>query len=114
MNLRKIFVSISCCAAAIGLGSGKPVRAGDYPSGNETVSHPNERCAAAIPQGAETAGCDRIDGHLRVEVVPRIPDTSGLRRPGASPVAVRLDDGSGPRGHLRLPGGEAGFDPFRR
>jgi hypothetical protein len=114
MKLRDIFVSIGCCAAAVCLGSGKPARANELRSSNETASRPSERCAAGVAPVAEIAGCERIDGHLRVEFGSRIPDSSGFGRPGASPVAVRLDDGTQSRGHLRLPAGESGMDPFRR
>ena len=116
MNLRDIFVSVGCCAAAVCLGFGKPARAGELQSSNETASRANERCAVIQPGGApveETAGCERIGGHLRVEFGSRIPDSSGYGRPGASPIAVRLDEGT-PRGHLRLPAGESGMDPIRR
>jgi hypothetical protein len=112
MNLRDIFVSIGCCAAAICLGSGKPVRANELQSGNETASRATERCVASGAPVEETAGCERIDGHVRVEFGSRIPDSSGYGRPGASPVAVRLGDGT--RGHLRLPAGESGMDFFPR
>jgi hypothetical protein len=43
-----------------------------------------------------------------------LPNSSGYDRPGASPVAVRLDEGTQSRGHLRLPAGESGFDQYRR
>jgi hypothetical protein len=35
-----------------------------------------------------------------------MPNPFGYGRPGASPVAVRMDEGT-PRGHLRLPAGAA-------
>ena len=111
MNLRDIFVSIGCCAAAVGLGLGKTARASDVQSGQGTVASANDSCAAS---GAEAAGCERIDGHVRVEFGSRIPDQPGYGRPVASPVAVRLDDGPPSRGHLRLPAGESGFDQYRR
>jgi hypothetical protein len=114
MNLRDIFVSVGCCAAAVCLGFGKPARADELQSSNETASRAPERCAASGASVGETAGCDRIGGHVRVEFGSRIPDLSGYGRPGASPVAVRLDDGAASRGHLRLPAGEPGMDPFRR
>ena len=114
MNFRDIFVSIGCCAAAVCLGSGKPARADELQSSNETASRPSERCAAGVTPVAEIAGCERIDGHLRVEFGSRMPNSSGYGRPGASPVAVRLDGGTQSRGHLRLPAGESGMDPFRR
>ncbi|MCI0467901.1 MAG: hypothetical protein L0Y57_12990 [Beijerinckiaceae bacterium] len=114
MNFRKIFVSIGCCAASVGFGSGKPVQAGDFQSGNEPAAQSHERCVVQIQPGGDAASCERIGGHLRVEVVPRIPDASGIARPGASPVAVRIGDGAGPRGHLRLPNGYYGLDPYRR
>jgi hypothetical protein len=114
MKLRDIFVSIGCCAAAVCLGSGKPARANELQSSNETASRTTERCAAGVAPVAEIAGCERIDGHLRVEFGSRMPGSSAYGRPGASPVAVRLDDGTQSRGHLRLPAGESGMDPFRR
>jgi hypothetical protein len=43
-----------------------------------------------------------------------MPNPSGHGRPGASPVAVRLDDSAPSRSHLRLPASEWGFDPFHR
>jgi hypothetical protein len=113
MNLRDIFVSVGCCAAAVCLGFGKPARADELQSSNETASRTNERCAGFRPV-EQTAGCERIGGHVRVELGSRIPDSSGHGRPGASPVAVRLDDGTQSRGHLRLPPGDSGMDPFRR
>ena len=68
----------------------------------------------AVAPVAETAGCERIGGHVRVEFGSRIPNSSVHGRPVTSPVAVRLDDGTQSRGHLRLPAGESGMDPFRR
>ena len=114
MNLRDIFVSAGCCAAAVCLGFGKPARADEVQSSNETASRATERCAASGAPVAETAGCERIDGHVRVEFGSRLPNSSGYDRPGASPVAVRLDEGTQSRGHLRLPAGESGFDQYRR
>lgn len=114
MNLHDIFVSIGCCAAAVSLAFGKPARAGELQSSNETASRPPERCAASAAPVAETAGCERIDGHVRVEFTSRMPNSSGYGRPVASPVAVRLGDDTQSRGHLRLPAGESGMDPFRR
>ncbi len=114
MNLRDIFVSVGCCAAAVCLGFGKPARAGELQSSNETASRATDRCAARGAPVAETAGCDRIGGHVRVEFGSRMPNSSGYGRPVASPVAVRLDDGIQSRGHLRLPAGESGFDQYRR
>jgi hypothetical protein len=114
MKLRDIFVSIGCCAAAVCLGSGKLALANELRSSNETASRASERCAAGAAPVAEIAGCERIDGHLRVEFGSRMPNPSGYGRPGASPVAVRLDDGTQSRGHLRLPAGESGLDQYRR
>jgi len=114
MNLRDIFVSIGCCAAAVSLGFGKPSQADELQSGNETSSRATERCTASGARIEETASCERIDGHVRVEFGSRIPDLPGHGRPMASPVAVRLDDGTPSRGHLRLPAGESGFDQYRR
>ena len=112
MNFRKIFVSIGCVAAAIGIGSNRPARAGDFRSVNESVANPDEACA--IRPGSQMGGCERIGGHVRVEIVPRIPDVPGFGGPMASPVAVRSDDGTGPRGHLHLPVGLDDFEPIRR
>ncbi len=112
MNLRDIFVSVGCCAAALGLSSCKHLRAGELQSGTETVSRTNERCSVIQPgvaPVAETAGCERIDGHVRVEFGSRMPNPSGY-----SSVAVRMDEGTPSRGHLRLPAGDSGLDPFRR
>lgn len=114
MNLRDIFVSIGCCAAAISIGFGKPARADELQSGSKTASRANERCAESGARAAETAGCERIGGHVRVEFGSRIPDQPGYGRPAASPVAVRLDEGTQSRGHLRLPAGISGFDQYRR
>ncbi len=113
MNLRDIFVSVGCCAAAVCLGFGKPARANELQSSNETASRATERCAGA-GQVEQTAGCERIDGHVRVELGSRMSNSSSYGRPVASPVAVRLDDGTPSRGHLRLPAGESGTDSFRR
>lgn len=108
MNLRDIFVSVGCCAAAACLGFGKPARADELQSSNETASRAPDRCAASGAPVAETAGCERIDGHVRVEFGSR------YGRPVASPVAVRVDDGTASRDHLRLPAGESVFDQYRR
>lgn len=117
MNLRDIFVSVVCCAAAVCLGFGKPARASELQSSNETASRENERCAVLQPGVlplAETAGCERIGGHVRVEFGSRMANSSGYGRPVAAPVAVRLDEGTPSRGHLRLPGGASELDPIRR
>ncbi len=114
MNLREIFISIGCCAAAVSLGFGKPVRANELQSGTEFASRATERCAASRTRTEETAGCERIDGHVRVQFGSRIPDVSGYGQTGASPVAVRMDDGTPSRGHLRLPAREPQFDQYRR
>jgi hypothetical protein len=114
MNLRDIFVSVGCCAAAVCLGFGKPARADELQSSNETGSRATERCAASGAPVEETAGCERIDGHVRVEFGSRMSNSSGYGRPVASPVAVRLDDRTQSRGHLRLPADESGSDQYRR
>jgi hypothetical protein len=114
MNFRKILVSIGCFAAAIGIGSGKPARAGDFQSDNDPVSSPVEPCAVRSARNGQFEGCERIGGHVRIDMVPRIQDTSGFSGPKASPVAVRMDDGTGPRGHLHLPSGLDELDPIRR
>jgi hypothetical protein len=117
MNLREIIVSIGCCAAAVCLGFGKPARAGELQSSNGIISHGNERCAALQPgiTGAgDTSVCNRIGGHVRVNLGPRLPNPSGYGRPGTSPVAVRLDDSASSRSHLRLPADESGLDPVPR
>jgi hypothetical protein len=110
MNLRDIFVSVGCCAAAVCLGSGKPARGNDIQSGQGTVSRAKDSCAPA----GETAGCDRIGGHVRVEFGSRMPNSPGHGQPGASPVAVRLGEGTQSRGHLRLPAGDPELDQYRR
>ena len=112
MNFRKILVSIGCFAAAIGIGSGKPARAGDFQPGNESVSSPDESCA--VQRSGQTGGCERIGGHVRIDVVPRIPHSPRLGGSMASPIAVRSDDGAGPSGHLHLPGGLDELEPIRR
>jgi hypothetical protein len=114
MNLRDIFVSVGCCAAAVCLGSGKPARANELQSSNETTARANEHCASGGAPVAEITGCERIGGHVRVEFGARMSNSSGYGRPVASPVAVRLDDATQSRGHLRLPTGESGTDSFRR
>jgi hypothetical protein len=114
MNLRDIFVSIGCCAAAVCFGSGKLARANELQAGNETASRATERCVASGAPVEETAVCERIGGRVRVEFGSRIPDVSGYGWPGASSVAVRMGDGAQSRGHLRLPAGESGFDQYRR
>jgi hypothetical protein len=43
-----------------------------------------------------------------------LPNPPGYGRPGASPVAVRLDDSASSRSHLRLPADESGLDPVPR
>jgi hypothetical protein len=115
MNLRDIAVSIGCCAAAVCLGFSKPARADELRAGNETTRG-NERCAAFQPGiGAEdAAGCERIGGHVRVDLGSRLAYPSGYGRPEASPVAVRLDNGTSPRAHLRVPAGDSGGDPIAR
>jgi hypothetical protein len=114
MNLREIIVPIGCCAAAVWLGFGKPARAGDLQSANETMGR--ERCAVLQPgtPAEDGSGCDRIGGHVRVDLGSRLPNPSSYGRPTASPVAVRVNDGTPSRAHLRLPAGDLGFDPFRR
>src|ERR1700724_1649346 len=114
MNLRDIFVSVGCCAAAVCLGFGKPARADELQSSNESASRATERCAASGAPVEETAGCERIDGHVRVEFGSRLPNSPGYGRPMTSPVAVRLYDGTQTRDHLRLPAGESGLDQYRR
>jgi hypothetical protein len=105
MYIRNIFLLFGCSAAAVGISSCIHLKADELQSGSEAVSPGAEECAA---------GCERIGGHLRVEFAPRIPDPSGFGRPGASPAAVRTDGGIQSHNRLRLPGGESGFDPFRR
>jgi hypothetical protein len=116
MNLRDIIVSIGCCAASVCLGSGKPARADEFQSANETVTR--ERCATLRPDATaeESSSCERIGGHVRVDLGSRVPNPypSAYGRPTASPVAVRVNDGTPSRAHIRLPAGEFGFDPFRR
>jgi hypothetical protein len=114
MNLREIIVSVGCCAAAVWLGFGKPARAGELQSANETTTR--EQCADLQPGAAaeDGSGCERIGGHVRVDFGSRLPNPSAYGRPAASPVAVRVNDGTPPRAHLRLPAGDLGFDPFRR
>ena len=114
MNLRDIFVSVGCCAAAVCLVFGKPARADEFQSSNETALRATDRCAASGAPVEKTASCERIDGHVRVEFGSRMPNSSGYGRPVASPVAVRLDDGTKSRAHLRLPAGESGMDQYRR
>ncbi len=115
MNLREIIVSIGCCAAAVCLGFGKPARAGEPQSGTETdYARDRAMCREPSTRTEETAGCERIDGHVRVQFGSRIPNASGYGQPGASPVAVRLEDGTPSRGHLRLPAREPQFDQYRR
>lgn len=112
MRLRDIFVSVGCFAAALGLSSGKQLRADDLQPGSETGPQTNLECAGALP--AAEAGCERIGGHLRVEFNQRIPDVPGHVRPGASPVAVRSDGGMQVPSHIRLPGEDSGLDLYRR
>ncbi len=116
MNLREIIISIGCCVAAVGLGLGKPARAGDAQSSNGAFSQENERCAALPPGVAapgEIPGCERVGGHVRVDLGPRMLNPAGYGHPGASPVAVRIDDGT-PRTHIRLPSRDFGGDPVPR
>jgi hypothetical protein len=117
MKLRGIIVSIGCCAAAVCVGFAKTARAGELQSGNGIISRGNERCAAlqaGIAEAGDSSLCKRIGGHVRVDLGSRMPNPSGYGRPGASPVAVRLDDSAPSRSHLRLPASEWGFDPFHR
>ena len=110
MNLRDKIVSIGCCAAAVFLAFGKPARAGETQSDNETITSSNERCVTLQPGigAAESSGCERIGGHVRVDLSSRFPSPSGYDQPEASPVAVRLDDGAPPRAHLRVPLDDSG------
>jgi hypothetical protein len=110
MIFRDTLTLIGCCAAAICFGFGKPARANDVQSGPGTVSRANESCAT----GMGTAGCERIGGHVRVELGSRIVSPPAYGRPGTSPVAVRIDDSDQPRSHLRLPAGQIGIDPYGR
>jgi hypothetical protein len=114
MNLRDIFVAAGCCAAAAWLGFGKPARAGENQSGTETTSPATARCAPSRAPMEVIAGCERIEGHVRVEFGSRMPNAAGYGRPGASPIAVRMGEDTSSRGHLRLPDRESVMDPFRR
>ncbi len=114
MNFRELVISIGCCAAALGLGIGKPARAGELQSGSDTLARGNERCTALQSGSVVADSCERIGGHVRVGLAPRFATPPGYGRPGASPVAVRIDDGTPSRSHLRLPPGEAGMDTFAR
>ncbi|MGQ0445114.1 MAG: hypothetical protein ACT4O2_08325 [Beijerinckiaceae bacterium] len=114
MNLRDIFVAAGCCAAAACLGVGKPARAGEQQSVNETTSPATGRCAPSHAPMEVTAGCERIEGHVRVEFGSRMPNPAGHGQPGASPIAVRLGEDASSPGHLRLPDREYGMDPFHR
>ncbi len=108
MNLREMIVSIGCCAAAVFFGFGKPAQAGEPQSGNETITRGNERCVVH-QQGIaaeDSPGCERIGGHVRVDLGSRLPYPSGYSRTEASPVAVRLDEGTATRAHLRVPAGD--------
>jgi hypothetical protein len=107
MNLREIIVSIGCCATAVCLGLGKPAQADELHSGNETTRG-NQRCAP-LQSGiaaADASGCERIGGHVRVDLGSRLAYPSAYGRPEASPVAVRLDNGTPSRAHLRVPAGD--------
>jgi|GEM_PF-3323545 hypothetical protein len=110
MKLRDFLVSIGCCAAALGLCSGKPLKAAGLDSASE-ASQSNLDCAGPEPAAAN---CERIGGHLRVEFSERIPDVAPGVRSGASPVAVRSDGTPQSSRRIYLPGGHGGFDPFRR
>ena len=124
MNFRSILISVGCFAAAIGLGSSKAVRAGDIQAGNDAVSSDSVAGDSARGRGAACAMggvrsdqavvCERIDGRVRIDAVSRIPDSPRIGGRMASPIAVRTDDGTGPRGHLYLPGGLDDLEPIRR
>lgn len=114
MNLRDIFVGVGCCVAAVCLGLGKPARADEHQTGNETTSPATERCVPSRAPMEVITGCERIEGHVRVEFGSRMPNTAGFGRPGASPIAVRMGEDTSSRGHLRLPDSESGMDAFLR
>jgi len=124
MNFRNILVSIGCFAAAAGVGSAKPVQAGDLRTGNDSVASdssapdsaasPGGTCAVGGDQSDKREGCERIDGRVRIDAVTRIPDLPRFGGRTASPIAMRTDDGTGPRGHLYLQGGLDELEPVRR
>jgi hypothetical protein len=124
MNFRNILISAGCFAAAIGFGSGKAVRANDIQAGNDSVSSESAASDSAGASGVPCAiggvrneqpdGCERIDGRVRIDAVARIPDPVRFGGRLASPVAVRSDEGTGPRGHLYLPGTLDDLEPVRR
>lgn len=124
MNIRNILISAGCFAVAIGFGSGKAVRANDIQAGNDSVSSESAASAAAGASGVPCAiggarneqpvDCERIDGRVRIDAVARIPDPVRFGGRLASPVAVRSNEGTGPRGHLYLPGALDDLEPVRR
>lgn len=114
MTLREIAVRIGCFTAALGLGSCLHVRAEELQTSEEAVPHTTERCAVSIAPVGKAVSCERIGGHLRIESMSRFPGQTGFGRPEASPAAVRTDGGIQSNGRLYLPGGQSGFDPFRR
>ncbi|HET6375433.1 MAG TPA: hypothetical protein VFF88_05240 [Methylocella sp.] len=113
MRLRRLFVSLGCCAAALGLSLGKAARAGELDAGGEPVQQTAGQCANEPLPVSGARGCERIGGNLRIDFGPRAQSPSGYGPPGASPAAVR-DTNTGPRGYIRLPVGALGFDPVRR
>ncbi len=124
MNYRNFLVSIGCFAAAVGLGSGKAVRAGDLQPANDSVSNDviasdsaasqGVPCALGGARGGQPDGCERIGGRVRIDAVSRIPDPPRFGGGMAAPIAVRTGDGTGSRGHLYLPGGLDELGPVRR
>jgi hypothetical protein len=111
MIFRDTLALIGCCAAAVCFTFGKPARANDVQSGQGTLSRTSESC---VTSGAGTVSCERIGGHVRVDLNTRIVSAPAYGRPGASPVAVRIDEGDQPRRHLRLPAEQIGINPFGR
>lgn len=125
MFSRKFFAFI-CSTATAFIGAGERAGANDLQPGGGRA---NEQCAAFGPgftavDGADT--CVWVGGHVRLEVGSRMasgPD-SGWAAGGATPAAVRVNDGydqsnsverSRSREHVRVRDGDAtgSIDPFR-
>ncbi|HTV32783.1 MAG TPA: hypothetical protein VME69_06730 [Methylocella sp.] len=111
------FLLILCWSAATGLGFSQSGLAGELQSGNGLGADGRGRCARPAPdlgQRTDRNLCEEINGHIRVDLDSPYPNPPGYGRPGASPVAVRIEDDNTARNHLRLPSSDWGYDPYRR
>lgn len=114
MNIREVIMAIGCSAVALFLSGGKVLRAGDLQTQDGPAAPASERCFLNMMLTGKAISCERIGGHLRIESGAGLQGAQGSPQPGASPVAVRMEDGAEARGHLRLPAGQPGNGPFPR